>query len=117
MVVPPSHMDDLWRISRLRGRMNRNGKKGGGGRGGRMVGGGSQGSNGGGTGGGARIRESRIYHPYMTVSHLTDMPRISRIVRHFVDQRTMYLVMERLKLWLSEISLPSNHVLGSKGGG
>ncbi|KIM51729.1 hypothetical protein SCLCIDRAFT_18312 [Scleroderma citrinum Foug A] len=31
-------------------------------------------------------------------SNTPDAPRIARIVHHFVDQRTMYLVMERIKL-------------------
>ena len=66
-------------------------------------------------------------------SNTPDAPRIARIIHHFVDQRTMYLVMERIKLqesppdlaartqkavkWLSEVPLPSNHVLGPVGGG
>ncbi len=66
-------------------------------------------------------------------SNAPDVPRIARIVHHFVDQRTMYLVMERIKLqesppdlaariqqatkWLSEVPLPSNHTLGPVGGG
>ena len=66
-------------------------------------------------------------------SNTPDAPRIARIIHHFVDQRTMYLVMEHIKLqesppdlaariqkavkWLSEVPLPSNHVLGPVGGG
>jgi hypothetical protein len=62
-----------------------------------------------------------------------DPPRISKIVHHFVDETTMYLVMERIKLqksppdlaariqeaikWLSEVPLPSNPTLGPVGGG
>ena len=64
---------------------------------------------------------------------MPDAPRIARIVHHFVDQRTMYLVMERIKLqesppdlaaraqkavkWLSEVPLPPNYALGPVGGG
>jgi hypothetical protein len=60
-----------------------------------------------------------------------DPPRISKIVHHFVDETTMYLVMERIKLqesppdlaariqeaikWLSEVPLPSNPTLGPVG--
>ncbi|KAG6851778.1 hypothetical protein C0991_006225 [Blastosporella zonata] len=59
-------------------------------------------------------------------------PRIARIVHHFVDEWTMYLVMERITLqksppdlakveeavrWLSEVPLPSNPMLGPVGGG
>ncbi len=62
-----------------------------------------------------------------------DAPRIARIIHHFVDNCTMYLVMERINLqefpldlaartqkavkWLSEVPLPSNHTLGPVGGG
>ena len=59
-------------------------------------------------------------------------PRIAKIVHHFVDQRTMYLVMERITLqksppdlakieeamkWLSEVPIPPNPTLGPVGGG
>ncbi|KAH9015922.1 hypothetical protein EDB85DRAFT_1875454 [Lactarius pseudohatsudake] len=60
-------------------------------------------------------------------------PRIAKILHHFVDEVTMYLVMERINLqvsppdlatriqeamkWLSEIPLPSNPTLGPAGGG
>ena len=60
-------------------------------------------------------------------------PRIARIVLHFVDQNTMYLVMERIELqtfppdlakriqetveWLSNVPLPPNLSLGPVGGG
>ena len=63
----------------------------------------------------------------------SDAPRIAQIVHHFVDQRTMYLVMGRIKLqesppslaariqkamkWLSEVPLPSNYALGPVGRG
>ena len=62
-----------------------------------------------------------------------DPPRIAKVLHHFVDQRTMYLLMERIELqesppdlaeriqeamkWLSEVPLPSNHTLGPVGGG
>ncbi|KIO05616.1 hypothetical protein M404DRAFT_999746 [Pisolithus tinctorius Marx 270] len=62
-----------------------------------------------------------------------DAPRIAKIVHHFVDKWTMYLVMERIKLqesppdlaariqkamkWLSEVPLPSNYALGPIGRG
>lgn len=62
-----------------------------------------------------------------------DPPHIAKILHHFVDQRTMYVVMEHIKLqesppdlaeriqkamiWLSEVPLPSNHMLGPVGGG
>jgi hypothetical protein len=62
-----------------------------------------------------------------------DAPRIAKIVHHFVDQRTMYLVMEHIKLqesppdlvaripktmkWLSKVPLPSNPTLGPVGAG
>ena len=59
-------------------------------------------------------------------------PRIAKILYHFFDERTMYLVMERIALqesppdlariqeaikWLSEVPLPSNPTLGPVGGG
>ncbi len=66
-------------------------------------------------------------------SNTPEAPRIARIVHHFIDQGTMYLVMERIMLqefptdltariqkavkWLSEVPLPSNPALGPVGGG
>lgn len=59
-------------------------------------------------------------------------PRIAKILHHFVEERTMYLVMERITLqesppdvariqeamkWLSGVPLPSNPTLGPVGGG
>jgi hypothetical protein len=62
-----------------------------------------------------------------------ETPRIAEIVHHFVYQRTMYLVMERIELqvfpldlakriqgavgWLSNVPPPSNPNLGPVGGG
>ncbi|KAG5634635.1 hypothetical protein H0H81_001317 [Sphagnurus paluster] len=60
-------------------------------------------------------------------------PCIAKIVHHFVEKYTMYLVMERIKLqesppdlaariheamkWLSEVPPPPNSTLGPVGGG
>ena len=62
---------------------------------------------------------------------MSDHPRIAKILHHFVDQRIMYLVMDRINLqvsppdlaariqeatkWPSELPLPSNHTLGPVG--
>jgi hypothetical protein len=70
---------------------------------------------------------------YARQSKTPDAPRIAKIVHHFVDQRTMYLVMEHIKLqesppdlvaripktmkWLSKVPLASNPMLGPVGAG
>ena len=76
-------------------------------------------------------REYIFAHAQQT--NTPDAPRIPQILHRFVDQRTLYLVMERIKLqesppdlpariqkaikWLSEIPLPSNYALGPVGRG